>query len=63
VIQKLLNVQSGEYQAVAVTRMGVNRFALRGSKLAIELWYSEAGDWTGLQSTLKSGRTLRYELH
>lgn len=60
---QLLNVQSGEYQPVSLTQVAAQRYALRGSKLAIDLWYSAAGDWTALESKLDSGRTLRYELH
>jgi hypothetical protein len=60
---RLLNAQTGEYQAVSLTSVGAERYALRGHKLAIDLWYSAAGDWTALESKLDSGRTLRYELH
>ena len=60
---RLLNTQSGEYQAVTLTALGAQRYALRGAKLAIDLWYSDTGEWVALESKLDSGRTLRYELH
>lgn len=70
---QLLNSQTGEYQAVTLTRAdppvgthgdqtSLQRYELRGQHLAIDLWYSTAGDWVALESKLESGRTLRYEL-
>jgi hypothetical protein len=70
----LLNTQTGEFQAVTLTAAGVQsvtvagrplaakRYSLRGPHLAIDVWYSEAGDWVALESKLESGRTLRYEI-
>jgi hypothetical protein len=70
---RLLNTQTGQYQAVTLTANGVHgvgegdstslrRYALRGPHLATDLWYSAAGEWVALESKLESGRTLRYEL-
>jgi hypothetical protein len=70
----LLNTQTGELQSLTLTAAGVQsvtvagrplaakRYALRGAHLAIDVWYSEAGDWVALESKLESGRTLRYEI-
>ena len=71
---RLLNSQTGEFQPVTLAPDGsqtltvrgrmiaARRYSLRGPKLDIELWYSEAGDWIALESKLESGRTLRYEI-
>jgi hypothetical protein len=71
---RLLNSQTGEFQAVTLTpdatqnlmvrgqMVPTQRYSLRGPKLDIELWYTESGDWVGLESKLESGRTLRYEI-
>jgi hypothetical protein len=71
---RLLNAQTGEYNAVTIKLIGevtlrvrgVNQMAkqyrLAGDKLSIDLWYSPAGDWLALQSTTESGRRLRYIL-
>ncbi len=70
----LLNTQTGEFQAATLSAAGVQsvmvagrplaamRYALRGAHLAIDVWYSDAGDWVALESKLESGRTLRYEI-
>jgi hypothetical protein len=60
---RLLNSQTGEYQSVLLTRVDDRRFVLRGTQLAIDLRYSDAGEWVALESRLESGRTLHYELH
>lgn len=71
---RLLNSQTGEYQAVELRPMGreiieiggqavpAQRYALSGEGLALELWYSPEGDWLKLTSTVDNGRQLRYEL-
>jgi hypothetical protein len=71
---RLLNAQTGEYQAVTLTRVGTQnvsvggqsiaarRFALRAAHLNIDVWYSDSGRWVALESKLESGRTLRYEI-
>jgi hypothetical protein len=72
---RLLNAQTGEYQAVTLTRVGAQtvsvggqrvaamRYALRAAHLSIDLWYSDSGRWVALESKFESGRTLRYEVH
>jgi len=71
---RLLNAQTGEYQAVTLTRVGMQnvsvggqsiaatRYALRAAHLSIDVWYSDSGQWVALESKLESGRTLRYEI-
>jgi hypothetical protein len=71
---RLLNAQTGEYQAVTLTRIGTQnvsvggqsiaaqRYALRAAHLSIDVWYSDSGRWVALESKLESGRTLRYEI-
>jgi Family of unknown function (DUF6134) len=71
---RLLNSQTGEYEAVYLTRHGVETFQVRGRSLAaehyslrsrhfgIDLWYSSEGEWVALESHLENGRTLRYEI-
>jgi len=69
---KLLNSQTGEYEAVTVRPVGqetvnvggvqiaAHRYVLEGSKLRIDLWYSLDDDWLALESSSKGGRKLRY---
>jgi hypothetical protein len=71
---QLLNAQTGEYQAVTLTKVGMQnvsvggqsvsaaRYALRAAHLSIDVWYSDSGQWVALESKLESGRTLRYEI-
>ena len=71
---RLLNPQTGQYEQTTLTRGGIRditagtqqvaarRFSLDGPKLAIQLWYSPAGDWLALESKLANGRILSYEL-
>lgn len=70
---KLLNAQTGELQPVQINALGqeslpvrgtpqtTQRYALRGDKLHIDLWYDAQGDWVQLESRLPNGRTLRYQ--
>jgi Family of unknown function (DUF6134) len=70
---QLLNSQTGAYEAVTVSQQGredlmvgaqhvpAEHYRLAGSKYTIELWYSPAGEWLGLQTTA-DGRTVRYEM-
>lgn len=72
---RLLNVQTGEYTDVTVTPAGeeliavhgqptrARRYALRGEKIAIDLWYSTDGDWLALESTTTGGRRVRYQIN
>jgi hypothetical protein len=69
---KLLNSQTGEYEAVTVRFLGqetvsmdgekiaARRYVLEGPKLRIDLWYSLDDDWLALESSSKGGRKLRY---
>jgi hypothetical protein len=71
---RLLNAQTGENQAVTLTRVGMQsvsvaghsiaatRFALRAAHLSIDVWYSDSGQWVALESRFEGGRTLRYEI-
>lgn len=71
---QLLNSQNGEYMDVTVSEpvsesievLGqpilAQRFELTARKLKLELWYSQTGEWLGLQSIYDNGRKLRYEL-
>jgi hypothetical protein len=72
---RLLNVQTGEYTDVTVTPAGeeliqvrdrpvsARRYALRGERVAIDLWYSADGDWLALESTTAGGRRVRYQIN
>ena len=69
---KLLNSQTGEYLPVEVEYLGehlqdtgsavtpAHRYRLDAKDLELELWYSQEGHWLALQSTVDSGRLLRY---
>lgn len=70
----LLNAQTGELMPVQVEAVAVEpvevrgeavpaqRYRLTGRGLELDLWYSEDDHWLALQSTVKGGRKLRYEL-
>ncbi|MCO6414440.1 MAG: hypothetical protein J5I92_17025 [Thiogranum sp.] len=70
--QRLLNVQTGEYQAVSVQRLGATPVGLQNDPAPafhyristgendIELWYSADRDWLGLRSTTRGNRQLHY---
>lgn len=71
---RLLNSQTGEYLDVEVRYLGEQsirvrdeetrayHYQLTADKANIELWYSQDGQWLGLQSTTDSGRLLRYAM-
>lgn len=71
---RLLNPQTGEYEAVKVADLGEASITVRGSavtarhyritgpKNPIDLWYSMANEWLALESTVAGGRKLRYAL-
>jgi Family of unknown function (DUF6134) len=71
---RLLNSQTGQYEAVTVAAMGDERITVRGApvqakryritgpKNPIDLWYGVDNNWLALQSTLEGGRRLRYAL-
>lgn len=70
---RLLNTQDGRYLEVEVSppvrdrlevrgeMMPTNRYHLEAGDLRLDLWYSDQNEWLALESTLESGRTLRYE--
>jgi hypothetical protein len=72
--ERLLNAQTGEYMRVHLRQMGTDtievtgepvtatRYRLEGDQLVIDLWYSPDGRWLGLDSTLESGKRLRYRI-
>lgn len=69
---RLLNTQTGEYQAASITDMGVKvlsidqhqlearQFRLVCEDRVIDLWYTEDLDWLALESVTESGAVLRY---
>ncbi|MEO8003513.1 MAG: DUF6134 family protein [Betaproteobacteria bacterium] len=71
---QLLNVQTGEYQAVKIAVIGDENIAVRGAQVAatryritgpknpIDLWYSNESDWLALESTVAGGKRLRYQI-
>lgn len=59
---ELLNAQTGQFEAVSITAVGEGRYRITGTKSPIELQYSPAGEWTGLDSIVASGRRLSYRL-
>ena len=72
---RLLNSQTGEFDAVTVSEgaaqtvtiggqsVSAQHYTVRAPDVVIDLWYSSVGEWLALESRLKSGRTLRYESH
>ena len=72
--KRLLNPQTGEFQAVSIRRVGsetlrvgngatqAHRYKLTGDKLDIDLWYSPSMQWLALQSTTPEGYLIRYRL-
>ena len=72
--ERLLNTQNGEYLEIEVSNPvpesrvvhGEERPALRyrleAGELSLVLWYSTDNEWLALESEVKGGRTLRYEL-
>ncbi len=71
---QLLNAQTGKIDTVQVVRQGEGTLDVRGETVAavrwritglphpIDLWYAADGAWIGLDSTVGSGRQLRYRL-
>ena len=72
---RLLNAQTGEYEAIKVSALGeesitvrgmpvtAKRFRIVGPKNPIDIWYSLADEWLSLESTVAGGRRLRYALN
>ena len=71
---KLLNPQTGEFLDVTVEELPVETLTVRGESrearryrvvakdMELELWYSQDSEWLALESTVKGGRVIRYEL-
>ncbi len=71
---RLLNTQTGKIETVNIAALGEDKITVRGvpvaaqryriggGKYAIELWYGADKAWLALQTTLDSGRKLRYQL-
>ena len=72
--ERLLNAQTGEWKPVTVESLGTTPFEVAGVPVAAEayrllipdgaihLWYQQDnGQWLGLETETKGGRTLRYE--
>lgn len=71
---RLLNTQTGAYEAVQIRRTGNGEVQVRGQTLAaerwriegpeqpIDLWYLPGGEWVGLDSVVGGGRQLSYRL-
>ena len=71
---KLLNSQTGELLPVSVDVVAeevlevrgeqtpATRYRLEADNLELDIWYSDDLEWLALESTVKNGRKLRYEL-
>ena len=70
----LLNTQNGDYQPVEISPPVFEELEVRGEQrpsyryrlaagaLNLDLWYSTEREWLALESEVKGGRKLRYEL-
>jgi hypothetical protein len=71
---ELLNSQTGELLQVEVIKVAdetltvkgqdtsAERYRLTARNLKLDIWYSKDDRWLALESTVKGGRILRYEL-
>lgn len=71
---RLLNPQTGEYLEVDVDELGTENLVIDGREVAargyrirargveVTVWYSADDQWVALESLVKGGRTIRYEL-
>jgi hypothetical protein len=71
---RLLNPQTGEYEAIKVADLGEQSIVVRGAAVSakhyritgpknpIDLWYSASDEWLALESTVAGSRRLRYTL-
>lgn len=71
---RLLNAQTGQAEAVQVSRIGsgsvevrgqavtATQFRITGPAQPIDVWYSAQGEWIGLDSLLAGGHKLSYRL-
>jgi len=71
---QLLNMQSGEFLDVEISPpvaepltvrgelQPAYRYRLEAGELQLDLWYSTNKQWLALESVVRGGRKLRYEL-
>ena len=71
---RLMNQQTGRYQEIDIRPMDTEqvtvqgkplqakRYRLTGEKVELDVWYSMNGEWLQLESKVRGGRTLRYQL-
>lgn len=71
---RLLNPQTGEYLDVEVDELGAETleidgravdaqgYRIRARGVEVSVWYSADDQWVALESLVKGGRTIRYEL-
>ena len=71
---QLLNSQTGEVLSVDIEKTAretlnvrgeeipAQRYRLEARNMKLDLWYSDDQQWLALESTVKGGRKLRYEL-
>ena len=71
---RLLNAQTGEYEAVQVADLGeqsvtvrgvpvpARRYRIAGPKNPIDLWYSPTREWLALEAAVDGGRRLKYRI-
>jgi len=71
---ELLNSQTGEILPVTIEPVALETLTVRGEEtpaqryrvlaknMELDIWYSEDRRWLALESTVKGGRKLRYEL-
>lgn len=71
---QLINAQNGEVLDIEVSEPEIEEIEVRGAletarryrlsagEMKIELWYSQNGEWLGLETEARGGRKLRYVL-
>lgn len=64
--ERLLNVETGEYMPVVISRRvsaedNITHMIIAAPKGDIHLQYDAAGDWLSLQTKLKTGAELKYQ--
>ena len=71
---RLINQQTGRYQEINIAplaseslmirgeNVSAQRYRLTGEKIDLDIWYSDTGEWLQLESKVKGGRTIRYQL-
>ena len=69
---RLLNTQTGEYEEVEITELGIGvlsfdgrevearQYRLVAKDMVIDLWYTKDMHWLALESVTESGAVLRY---